>query len=112
MARLGLFNTRIGTALIYIGSMSKNPHKATLKDVNCRISKAFFINANEKCEFYLNPILTSGRIIVEMSDSKKHTVLTLNNENRTGVIMVDKKSTYKVVFQFDNASGKFEFGWK
>lgn len=112
MARLGIAQIKRMTALMFVGIRYKNPFTITMKKCNGYLRKTFYVDANEQCTLNFTSEMTSGSVKVEVLDANKNNVFILSDHNKEEMLKSNIKTKYYIIFKFDNASGKFTFGWK
>lgn len=111
----GYFQLKFTRAIVYMGSMGnlyKNYHKATIVGCSGSIKRRLKFKKNKESIFILNSAISKGTLTVNVLDSKKNIILTLDNENKTGHIMVNQNERYHLVIKYDKADGNYELNWK
>lgn len=99
-------------AVMFVGFMrGKGRCGARFSSCDGYIKRVIKLKENRTYHFVLKSELTKGTLSVEVQDSRKHTLIHLENNVRNASIEVDKKKRYYLVFEFQSATGNFELEW-
>lgn len=100
-------------AVMFMGSMrgKNNSCKAIFSSCDgyikrvIRFRKSQIYNAIFDCE------MTDGTMTVELLDSTRQSILTLDDTRKSGQVFLNKNERYYLVFQFHSASGQYRLKW-
>ncbi|MDY2987542.1 MAG: hypothetical protein SOR77_07910 [Peptoniphilus sp.] len=93
-------------------SLSNNNHHAKFKFCTGFTRRVLKFEQNRIYDFYLENNLSKGAVCVEILDSEKNVLFTLDslNPSRSQYMLADTKYFFKV--NFKKASGYYKFSWK
>ena len=105
----GFFVMTSKRAVMYVGTRRGKAAKFTScsgytkRIIKVRESKAY--------HFSFDCNLTAGTILVEILDTSKNTVLTLDEAHRSASVDLEKGKRYTLVCRFKAASGNYVLDW-
>ncbi len=102
-------------ALLFLGSRGnsyKSHHKATFAACSGYIKRILKLKENGEYMFVLDSAISKGNMTIDILNSKKDIVLTLNNNRKEGVIKPIQSERHYLVLRFDKAEGNYELNWK
>lgn len=109
----GIMVVNSKTAVMFLGSIRGNGHcSASFTSCSGKMKRVIKFKESKTYRFILTSELEKGEMDVMVLDSLKQPVMTLNYMQPSGVIEVDKKKRYYLVFSFKEASGKYELKWE
>ncbi len=110
----GFVQLKFTRAVGYIGcdgNSCKNYHKASVECCSGYLKRVLKFKQDGELVFSFNPAITAGTVKVDVLDSNKNTILSLDDENRTGKINVKQNEKYRLVILYDKANGSYEVNW-
>lgn len=110
----GYIEIKLKRAIIYIGAEGnsyKNHHKAKVVACSGFVRRVIRLKENKAYIFSFHSVISKGNIKVELRDTKRKLMLSLDKNNKEGTIHSDRKGRYYLVIKFDKADGDYELTW-
>ena len=109
---IAAFSTKAAILFYEKFSLSNDNHYAKFKFCTGFTRRVLKFEQNRIYDFYLENNLSRGDVCVEILDSKKNVLFTLDslNPSRSQYMLADTKYFFKV--NFKKASGYYRFSWK
>lgn len=105
----GILAIQTKRAILYIGSLRGNGAKFT----SCSGYTKRIIRFEESkiYRMALNTELSAGKLWVEIFDSEKRKLFSLDRDIQNGVIIAEKGKRYYLVVHFKSATGNYSLKW-
>ena len=103
--RNGLMVVNSKRAVSFIGS--DRGRRASFTACTGTIRRIVRFSQSKNLRMVFSPVLTKGRVAVELLDSRKQSLLRLDEARPTGSIFVEKGQRYHLVFHFQSATGEY-----
>ena len=106
-----LFNMKI--ADFFIGYI-KRDGSVSLNFEGCKgkVSRIIRFKESREYVFTYHSEVTEGVVTVKFLDKQKQEIISCSTSDHQIKIKIDKKNTYRLIFNFSNATGKCTVVWK
>lgn len=99
------------SATIFIGQKYKNKRITSVNSCNGYIKFVLKFKESRTYSFENEIQLIQGAINIEILDKNKNVILSVNNENTTKTLMIDKSKRYYMKINYVRATGKHVLRW-
>ena len=96
-------------AVMYIGS--KRGKAAKFLSCNGYTKRVIKVRESKSYQFSFDCNLTAGAVWIEIMDTSKNTVLTLDESHRSATADLEKGKRYDLICRFNAASGDYVVDW-
>ena len=96
-------------AVMYVGS--KRGKAAKCSSCSGYTKRIIKVQETKQYRFSLDCNLTAGTILVEVLDTSKKTILTLDETHRCAAVDMEKGKRYNLIVRFKSASGDYVLDW-
>ena len=101
----GLMVVNSKRAVSFVGS--DRGRRASFTACTGTIRRIVRFSQSKSLRMVFSPVLTKGSVAVELLDSRKQSLLRLDETCPTGSIFVEKGQRYHLVFHFQSATGEY-----
>ena len=101
----GFLTIQSKRALLYIGSLKGN--KARFSSCTGHTKKIIKFNDSKTYNIVFEPDLTGGSVSIEILDSAKQPIISLDTNTRIGNVYVEKGKRYYLIVRFKSATGSY-----
>ncbi|MCH5188450.1 MAG: hypothetical protein J1F63_08605 [Oscillospiraceae bacterium] len=100
-------------AVMFVGSIrGKSNCKAKFTMCSGSMKRVIRFEESRAYNFSLKHELQNGKMAVNILDSSKQPMITLDSNNIKARLNADKKQRYYLVFLFKSATGSYELSWE
>ena len=96
-------------AVMYVGS--KRGKAAKFSSCSGYTKRIIKVQETKQYRFSLDCNLTAGTVLVEVLDTSKKTILTLDETHRYAAVDMEKGKQYNLIVRFKSASGDYVLDW-
>ena len=108
----GYMILNVKRAVLFVGSLrEKNKCKFTFSSCSGYVKKVIKFKESRGYTFNLDCDVSKGNIHVIVKNKNKETLLDLTPTIKTGLLTVDEKCRYYLVFKFEKADGELKLQW-
>lgn len=100
-------------AVVFIGSMpKKNSWKASFSQCSGHMRRVIRFDECKRYEFSLDAEIEKGSLLVEVYNTNKELVLTLDSNCKSGIVDVENSKKYYMSVRIKSATGKYYVSWE